>query len=75
MLLLAALLEYSRERHVVYTAPRPPRSIFRQLAARLGKKIVYIPLGSLSPVKLKRLRVFHVLAGHDKREIAREYIW
>jgi hypothetical protein len=49
--------------------------MFKQLAARLGKKIVYIPLGSLSPVKLKRLRVFHVLAGHDKREIARDFIW
>jgi hypothetical protein len=73
--LLLAALDYSREKHVVYAAPRPPRSMFRQLAARLGKKIVYIPLGSLSPVKLKRLRIFHVLAGHDKREVARDYIW
>ncbi len=73
--LLLAALDYSREKHVVYAAQRPPRSMFKQLAARLGKKIVYIPLGSLSPVKLKRLRVFHVLAGHDKREIARDYIW
>ena len=49
--------------------------MFRLLAARLGKKIVYIPLGSLSPVKLKKLRVFHVLAGNDKRELARDYVW
>ena len=73
--LLLAALDYSRERHVVYAAPRPPRSVFRQIASRLDKKIIYLPLGSLSPVKLKRLRVFHVLSGHDKREIAREYIW
>jgi hypothetical protein len=73
--MLLAALDYSREKHVVYAASRPPRSMFKQLAARLGKQIVYIPLGSLSPVKLKRLRVFHVLAGHDKREIARDYIW
>lgn len=73
--LLLAALDYSRERHVVYAAPRPPRSIFRQIASRLGKKIVYIPIGSLSPVKLKKLRVFHVLYGGDKREIAGEYIW
>lgn len=73
--LLMAALDYSLEKHVVYVAPRPPRSIFRQLAGRLGKKIVHIPLGSLSPVKLKRLRVFHILYGHDKREIAREYVW
>jgi hypothetical protein len=73
--LLLAALDYSRETHVVYAAARPPRSIFRQIAGRLGKKIVYIPLGSLSPVTLKKLRVFHVLYGSDKREIARDYIW
>jgi hypothetical protein len=73
--LLLAALDYSRERHVIYVASRPPRSIFRQIAARLEKKIVYIPLGSLSPVKLKKLKVFHVLHGHDKRKIAKDYIW
>jgi Mor family transcriptional regulator len=49
--------------------------VFRQLASRLGKKIVYIPIGSLSPVKLKKIRVFHILHGRDKREIAKEYVW
>ncbi|HEY6839311.1 MAG TPA: hypothetical protein VI389_11250 [Geobacteraceae bacterium] len=73
--LLLAALDYSREKHVVYAAPRPPRSFFRQLASRLGKKLIYIPLGSLSPVRLKRLRVFHILHGHDKREIAKDYVW
>ena len=73
--LLLAALDYSRGKHVVYVAARPPRSSFRQIAARLGKKIVYIPLGSLSPQKLKKLRVFHVLFGNDKREIAKDYIW
>ncbi|TWJ18711.1 TraB/GumN family protein [Geobacter argillaceus] len=73
--LLLAALDYSREKHVVYAAPRPPRSMFRQLAARLGRKIVYLPIGSLSPVKLKALRVLHILYGHDKREIAKDYVW
>ncbi len=73
--LLLSALDYTREAHVVYVAPRPPRSIFRQIAARMGKKIVYLPLGSLSPVKLKAIRVLHVLYGHDKREIAKDYIW
>lgn len=73
--LLLAALDYSPEKHVVYAAARPPRSIFRQIASRMGKKIVYIPLGSLSPVKLKKLRVLHILHGHDKREIARDYVW
>lgn len=73
--LLLAALDYSRETHLVYVAARPPRSIFRQIAARAGKKIVYLPLGSLSPVKLKQLRVLHILHGHDKREIAKDYLW
>jgi hypothetical protein len=73
--LLLAALDYSVEKHVVYVAARPPRSFFKQLASRLGKSIIYVPLGSLSPVKLKNIRVFHVLFGHDKREIARDYIW
>ena len=74
-LLLVAALDYSREKHVVYVAQRPPRSFLKQLAARLGKSIVHIPLGSLSPVKLKKIRIFHVLFGNDKRDIARDYIW
>ena len=74
-LLLLAALDYAREKHVVYVAARPPRSIFRQIAARLDRKIIHLPLGSLSPVKLKKIRVFHVLFGHDKREIAKEYVW
>jgi len=74
-LLLMAALDYSTEKHVVHVAARPPRSIFKQLAARRGQKIVHIPLGSLSPLKLKQIRVMHILAGRDKREIASEYIW
>jgi DNA-binding MarR family transcriptional regulator len=73
--LLMAALDYSPEKHIVYVAARPPRSIFKQMASRIGRKIVYIPLGSLSPLKLKQLRVLHILAGKDKRGIAREYIW
>ncbi len=73
--LLVAALDYSIEKHVVYAAARPPRSYMKQLASRLGKSIIYIPIGGLSPVKLKKIRVFHVLFGHDKREIARDYVW
>jgi hypothetical protein len=74
-LLLMAALDYSPERHVIYVASRPPRSIFRQVAARMGRAIVFIPLGSLSPLKLKQIRIMHILAGRDKRDIAGEYIW
>lgn len=73
--LLLAALDYSLEKHVVYVAARPPRSIFKQTAARLERKIIYIPLGSLSPHKLKQLRIVHILSGNDKRALAKEYIW
>jgi hypothetical protein len=59
----------------VYVAAHPPRSIFRTIAARLGRKIVFIPIGQLSPVSLKKIRVVHVLDGHDKRAVAKDYIW
>ena len=72
--LLLAGLDYSIERHVVYVAAKPPRSIFRTIAARMGKNIMYIPIGQLSPVSMKKLRVVHVLDGYDKREIAKDYI-
>jgi len=73
--LLMAALDYSIEKYVVYVAAKPPRSIFKQIAARCDRKIVYIPLGSLSPHKLKKLRILHILSGKDKREIAKDYIW
>ena len=73
--LLMAALDYSIEKHVVYVAAKPPRSIFKQMAARIGRKIIYIPLGSLSPHKLKQLRILHILSGKDKRNIAKDYIW
>ena len=73
--LLLAGLEYSLEKHVVYVAKQPPRSFIKQVAGRWGKQIVYIPIGQLSPVRLKELRTLHVLAGKDKRDIAGDYIW
>ncbi len=73
--LLLAGLEYSLEKHVVYVAKVAPRSFIKQVAARWGKQIVYIPIGQLSPIKLKKIRTLHVLAGKDKRQIAKDYIW
>lgn len=73
--LLFAALDYCLERHVVYVAAQPPRTLFRSIAGKLGKKIVYLPIGGLSPVSLKKIRVFHVLSGHHLRKIAKDYIW
>jgi len=73
--LLLAAMDYSLQRYVVYVAARPPRSIFKTIASRAGRTIIYIPIGQLSPVSLKKIRVVHVLDGHDKRPIAKNYIW
>jgi hypothetical protein len=72
--LLLAALDYSVQRHVVYVAARPPRSIFKTVASRAGRTIVYIPIGQLSPASLKKIRVVHVLDGYDKRELAKDYL-
>jgi hypothetical protein len=73
--LLLAGLDYSIYRFVVYVAARPPRSIFKTIASRMGRTIIYIPIGQLSPVSLKKIRVVHVLDGYDKRPIAKDYLW
>jgi hypothetical protein len=73
--LLLAALDYSRERIVVHAAPQPPRAIFHQIAARIDKKILHLPLGTLSPTTLRKIRVMHVLSGHATREIAKDYVW
>lgn len=73
--LLVAAIDYSVQPMIVYVASKPPRSALKSFAQRYGRKIVYIPIGQLSPVLLNKLRVFHVLDSHDKRSIADEYIF
>lgn len=73
--LLMAAIDYAVDPVVVYVASSPPRTVLKSFAHRFGKKIVYIPIGQLSPITLKNIRVFHVLDGHDKRNIADEYIF
>ncbi len=73
--LLMAAVDYSTEKIVVQVAPNPPSSRITSWAAQQGKRIVHIPIGSLSPVTLRRVRVLHILAGYDKRAVAKDYIW
>ncbi len=73
--LLMAALDYCTERFVVYVAAKPPRSIFKSIAAHLNRKILYVPMGQLSPTKLKKLRVVHVLDSYERRAEAKDYLW
>jgi hypothetical protein len=72
--LLLAGIDHASQRLVVYVAPRPPRSFIHTYAARRDRKVLYIPIGHLSPTTLARLRVFHVLDGREVRAYARDYI-
>lgn len=72
--LLMAALDYSLERNVVYVAADPPSGWCRTWAARMGKRIIYIPIGVFSPVTLKKIRQFHVLDGHHVRRYAKYYV-
>jgi hypothetical protein len=73
--LLLAGLDYSTQRFVVYVAAKPPRSIFRSIAAHLNRRIMYIPIGALNPGKLKKIRVVHVLDSYERRDQAKEDLW
>ncbi|MBR59451.1 MAG: hypothetical protein CMH54_15740 [Myxococcales bacterium] len=73
--LLMAAVDYSVDTIVVHVAEKPPSSAMHTYASRRGKKITYIPLGSLSTLALKKLRVVHILSGPDKRSIVKDYLW
>jgi len=73
--LLMAGVDYSLEKLVVHVAKEAPAERLRRFAAQRGKRIVHIPLGSLSPATVKKVRVVHLLAGRDKRRIAKQYVW
>ena len=72
--LVLAALDYCLEKNVVYVAAKPPRSRWLNWANRLGKKLIYLPIGSFSPVTIKSLRTFHVLDGQLIRRWAGAYI-
>ena len=72
--LLMAAIDYCVEKHVVYVAETPPSGWCQSMAARHGKKIIYLPIGIFSPITLKRIRQFHVLEGHHIRKYAHQYI-
>lgn len=61
--LLMAGLDYSVQKFVVYVAAKPPRTVFRTIAARYDRTIIYIPIGQLSSVALKKFAWYTSLMG------------
>jgi hypothetical protein len=73
--LLMAAVDYSTDKLVVHVGPHPPGARMRSYAAARSRRIVHLPLGSLSPASIRKVRVVHILAGREKREIAKDYVW
>ena len=73
--LLMAAIDYSPEKIVVHVAVEAPNERMRKYAQDQRKIVRHVPLASLSPRTLKKIRVFHILAGRDKRSLALDYIW
>lgn len=74
-LLLMAAIDYSVESIIVYVAAKAPKNSLKDFARRYGKRIVYLPIGQISPVLVNKIRNFHVLDSHERRSIADDYIF
>lgn len=72
--LLAAALCHSRERHIALMSSAPPGAGWRRLASRYHKKIVHVPLSRFGAATIEKLRMFHVLNGHQVRSYAEHFI-
>jgi len=73
--LIMAAVDYSLEKLIVHLAAAPPTALMKAYASNQGKRIVHIPIGSVSPITVRKIRVVHVLAGHDKRAVAKGFVW
>ena len=72
--LLVAGLAYSEKPGIVYVARKPPAAKWKKLAKSMGKRLVYIPLGSLNPIHVRRMRTFHMLQNKGIRNTAHEFL-
>ena len=72
--LIAGACRHSQEPHVAIVSPIPPKTKWRQIARRFGRKLIPIPLSRFSGQTVNRLRQFHVLNGHDIRSYAAQFI-
>lgn len=72
--LLAAALVHSTERHIAVMSHSPPGPGWRRLASRYGKKLIHVPLSRFGNETIEKLRMFHVLNGHQVRSFADHFI-
>jgi hypothetical protein len=73
--LLVAALFHSQETHVAIVSPVPLKASWRQLARRLGKRLVHLPLSRFSARTIDKVRTVHVLNGKEIRSYAAKFIF
>ncbi len=73
--LLLAGLDYSVQKLCSLRRRQAPAHRVPQHRRALRPHDHLLPIGQLSPVAMKKIRVVHVLDGYDKRKIAKDYIW
>ncbi len=72
--LLVGGIAYSEKPGIVYSARKPPGQRWKKLAKTMGKRITYVPLGSLNPLHVKKMRTFHMLQNKGLRNVAHEFL-
>jgi hypothetical protein len=71
--LLVAGIVYSEKPGIVYVAKKPPLTRWKKFAKSMGKRIIYIPMGSLNPIHVRRMRTFHMLQNKGIRNSAHDF--
>ena len=72
--LLAGACLHSGEKHIAVLSESAPGPGWRRLAKSYGRKLVHVPLGRFSQETVQRLRMVHVLNGHQVRSYAEHFI-
>lgn len=65
---------FSGEKNVAYVSSQKPSSEMKNLASKLRKHLIWIPLSSFSNETLRKLRRFHILNGKDVRSWASRFV-
>ena len=72
--LMAAALRYSNEKHIALMSNSPPGAGWRRMASKYKKKIIHVPMNKFGVSTIEKLRMFHVLNGHQVRSYADHFI-
>lgn len=72
--LLVAGIAYSEKPGIVYAARKPPAARWKKLAKSMGRRVIYIPIGSLNPIHVSKMRTFHLLKNKGVRNYASDYL-